>query len=199
MTEYIGKAIAFFRESRKMTQTDLAGVTGIRQPNISAYEGGRRSPSDENLHAIAKALDVSINQIKERAESYRTSETPEYKQMPLFPEYDTELYKSRVASIYRFNDIVIELTNDILLGINIRIHDIPFEITEKMSKSRYGIKPSHQRTPSMVDAAIDKVIRDMLRDHKHEIVDRLKNELHRANYTIEEVIDKMHQDSDDFY
>lgn len=199
MTEYIGKAIAFFREARKMTQTDLAGATGIRQPNISAYESGRRSPSDENLHAIAKALDVSTNQIKERAESYRTSETPEYKQMPLFPEYDTELYKSRVASIYRFNDIVVELTNDILLGINIRIHDIPFEIGENLIQNRYRIKSSRQRTPSMVESAINQVIKDMLRDHRHEIVDRLKNELHRANYTIEEVIEKMHQDSDDFY
>jgi transcriptional regulator with XRE-family HTH domain len=40
------------RESRGMSQGDLAEVSGIGQPNISAYENDRRSPSLDTFNRI---------------------------------------------------------------------------------------------------------------------------------------------------
>lgn len=43
------------RERAGLTQSELARRTGISQPNISAYESGRRAPSDATLDKIKRA------------------------------------------------------------------------------------------------------------------------------------------------
>ena len=59
-----GQALVELRHVRRMTQDDLAdacAVAGWRVPRelISAYERGKKSPTPQNLDAIAKALDLS--------------------------------------------------------------------------------------------------------------------------------------------
>lgn len=44
------------RSAAGMTQSALAQSAGVPQPNLSAYENGRRSPSPEVLARIAAAL-----------------------------------------------------------------------------------------------------------------------------------------------
>lgn len=44
------------RTAAGMTQSALAHAAGVPQPNLSAYENGRRSPSPEVLERIAAAL-----------------------------------------------------------------------------------------------------------------------------------------------
>lgn len=39
-----------------MSQSDLARAAQVRQPNLSAYENGRRTPSPEVLERITRAL-----------------------------------------------------------------------------------------------------------------------------------------------
>ena len=39
-----------------MTQAQLARAAGVPQPNLSAYENGRRAPTDEVLGRIRRAL-----------------------------------------------------------------------------------------------------------------------------------------------
>lgn len=43
------------REQAGLTQTELARRTGLSQPNISAYESGRRVPSEATLAKILRA------------------------------------------------------------------------------------------------------------------------------------------------
>lgn len=43
------------RAQARMTQAELAHASGIAQPNISAYEAGRRTPSAESLDRIRRA------------------------------------------------------------------------------------------------------------------------------------------------
>ena len=49
--------IGSLRRSRGMTQAELAETTGISQPNLSAYESGRRTPSVETLNEMG--LDIN--------------------------------------------------------------------------------------------------------------------------------------------
>lgn len=43
-----------------MTQRELAGLAGVPQPNIAAYEGGSRKPSAHTLRRLEAALDPPV-------------------------------------------------------------------------------------------------------------------------------------------
>lgn len=49
------------RESRKMTQSDLAKMLGISKSMVSAYETGVRQPSHEVLLQMSRIFKVSID------------------------------------------------------------------------------------------------------------------------------------------
>ena len=46
-----------------MTQQQLADATGISKPYLSQIETGKRTGTTEILSAIAKALDVSLDEV----------------------------------------------------------------------------------------------------------------------------------------
>lgn len=55
---------ALLRDARAhagLTQTGLGERTGIAQPNISAYESGRRTPTVRTLVALLDACDVELS------------------------------------------------------------------------------------------------------------------------------------------
>lgn len=51
----IGDFLRDIRSSRGLTQNQLAEVAGLSQPNLSAYETGRRVPTAETLNRIVVA------------------------------------------------------------------------------------------------------------------------------------------------
>jgi len=50
-----GAFLQSVRESRGLTQVELAELVGIKQPNLSAYERDRRLPTIETLNRILVA------------------------------------------------------------------------------------------------------------------------------------------------
>lgn len=56
----LGERIKFFRESRKLTQTQLAELAGVSQATIAHIEKGTKDPSVETLGKLAGALDTHI-------------------------------------------------------------------------------------------------------------------------------------------
>ncbi len=48
------------RESRSLSQQDLAEISGIGQPNISAIENDRRSPSADTLNRLVVACGYEL-------------------------------------------------------------------------------------------------------------------------------------------
>lgn len=54
-----GKKLAWLRRQRHLSQRDLAKVTGISKGRIGNIERGQRQPSEREVDALAKALDVS--------------------------------------------------------------------------------------------------------------------------------------------
>jgi transcriptional regulator with XRE-family HTH domain len=55
------------RESKDLSQTDLADRTGLQPSAISHFETGKRAPSFENLKRLADALMVSVDYLLGRA------------------------------------------------------------------------------------------------------------------------------------
>ena len=55
--------IRALRKRRKLTQDDLARLTGIAQATISSWESGKNPPSRRLLALLAKALGVKETRI----------------------------------------------------------------------------------------------------------------------------------------
>ena len=55
--------IKVWREYRGLTQQQLAGKVKISKPYLSQIETGKRTGTTEILSAIAKALDVSLDEV----------------------------------------------------------------------------------------------------------------------------------------
>lgn len=56
----IGKNIRTARRARGFSQEQLAQIIGVKKATISRYENGNREPRNEQLKAIATALDVTV-------------------------------------------------------------------------------------------------------------------------------------------
>lgn len=57
---YIGRIIHLMRREKGMRQSELALLTGLKQPNLSRIENGLVSPRHNTLEKIAKALGVEV-------------------------------------------------------------------------------------------------------------------------------------------
>ncbi len=61
LRESVAAQVYFIRESRKMTQGELAALAGTKQPAISRIERGDASLSLKSLEAIARSFDVALS------------------------------------------------------------------------------------------------------------------------------------------
>ena len=66
----VGKAIAEFRNSKKMSQEVLSGLSDIGRTHLSAIERGERKPTLETLYRISCALNVQMSDIVKEIEKY---------------------------------------------------------------------------------------------------------------------------------
>jgi transcriptional regulator with XRE-family HTH domain len=60
---FLGKAVRFLRETKSLSQRELAGSSGIDATEISRLEKGKSNPTHETLQRLAKGLDVPCSQI----------------------------------------------------------------------------------------------------------------------------------------
>lgn len=60
-----GELIKKYRKLRRMTQRQLAAACGQTDSAIRNYELGNRTPGEPQLQAIAKALDISSETLRE--------------------------------------------------------------------------------------------------------------------------------------
>lgn len=56
----IVKQYIAYRKMRNLTQEDLAGIMGIKRPNISRFETGQYNPSLDMLVKMAECMDLEI-------------------------------------------------------------------------------------------------------------------------------------------
>lgn len=55
-----GSFVRAAREARSLTQRELAEVSGVRQPNLSAIENDRRTPSADTLNRLLVACGFEL-------------------------------------------------------------------------------------------------------------------------------------------
>jgi predicted nucleotidyltransferase len=60
--ETVAQSLRRRRREKSMSQNQLADLAGIPQPNLSAYENGRRVPSQETLQRLDAALASTVSE-----------------------------------------------------------------------------------------------------------------------------------------
>lgn len=70
ITKYIARRIKYYREQKGLTQKELGGMVGIKHNTISSYENATNRPDMDILFKIAKALDISINDLFPPTQEY---------------------------------------------------------------------------------------------------------------------------------
>ena len=66
----LGENLKTARESKKMTQKELAGRVQVNSVNICYFENGYKIPSIATLVRIADVLDCSIDGLLDRNENH---------------------------------------------------------------------------------------------------------------------------------
>lgn len=70
----LGEKIKLYRESKNMTQGEVADILGVKSATISKYEAGTLEPNIESLKKLARLFDVSIDELlKEDDEKFDVS------------------------------------------------------------------------------------------------------------------------------
>ena len=59
----ISDVLALRRKELSLTRKELSDRTGISTVSLAKYEKGERLPSYENLHSLAKALDLDYDEV----------------------------------------------------------------------------------------------------------------------------------------
>lgn len=54
------ESIKIFRENRKLTQEELAGLINVDRTTISKWETNKASPPIEKLYRLSKALECEV-------------------------------------------------------------------------------------------------------------------------------------------
>jgi len=59
----LGEKIKLYRESKNMTQGEVAEILGVKAATISKYEAGTLEPNIESLRKLAELFEVSIDEL----------------------------------------------------------------------------------------------------------------------------------------
>lgn len=65
MENVLGQNIRYFRDKKRMTQQELAGMIGKEANTIARWERGKIQPKSTNIPLLAQALDVSPTDLLE--------------------------------------------------------------------------------------------------------------------------------------
>jgi transcriptional regulator with XRE-family HTH domain len=191
ITKFIGKAIAYYREQKGWTTTQLANETGLSQGSISLYENGKRNPSDEAIDKIVSSLGIDLDILVTRAKIFSNEKADKVKEANPYV-YSEEIHRERIRrkhNINRFSDLVFELNPDVIVSINATVHDL---IENVSYNNRRPVPPSVRRNSSNLLAhLVEKVFKDFLNDNKDEIAYRMESELEKININAYQLIDEL--------
>ena len=59
----LGEKIKLYRESKKMTQMEIAELLGVKPATVSKYESGALEPNIESLKKLSEIFDISIDEL----------------------------------------------------------------------------------------------------------------------------------------
>ena len=59
----LGEKIKSYRESKNMTQNEIADILGVKSATVSKYESGTLEPNIESLKKLAEIFEVSVDEL----------------------------------------------------------------------------------------------------------------------------------------
>ncbi|MFC1765161.1 helix-turn-helix domain-containing protein [Planctomycetota bacterium] len=90
------------RQSKSLSQSDMAKRTGLHPAAISHFETGERKPSLDNLIRLADALSVSTDFLLERDVARASSATGKlFRDFEKLPHHDQEVIQDMVRCMLR--------------------------------------------------------------------------------------------------
>lgn len=101
-----GEKIKELRKEKRMTQQELARLTGINRITIGNYERGNRVPNIERIKPIAKILNVDANYFIDMNNDNATSR---YKEIIEQQNKKIEALKEVISKINDIKDLMEEL------------------------------------------------------------------------------------------
>ena len=63
MNNTFGKRLKQIRKNKKISQKELADISGVSTPSISSFENGHRMPNLYHFRLICKALEVKSSDL----------------------------------------------------------------------------------------------------------------------------------------
>lgn len=91
ITKYVGNKIKYFRESKNITQQELAEAMNTSQQSIARYESGERKADQNILFQLATYFNVSINEFFPEIQNKAS-------------ENDIKLVKEKIGNSNEFTD-----------------------------------------------------------------------------------------------
>ena len=67
------KKIKIYREKKKMTQTEIAEILGVKPATISKYESNTLEPNIESIKKLAEIFEISIDELLKDEEEFNIS------------------------------------------------------------------------------------------------------------------------------
>lgn len=62
-SEVVGRAVAYFRNNKGLSQEVLSGLADIGRSHLSAIERGERKPTLETLYRLCVAMDINMSDV----------------------------------------------------------------------------------------------------------------------------------------
>ena len=93
ITKYVGNKIKYFRESKNITQQELAEAMNTSQQSIARYESGERKADQNILFQLATYFNVSINEFFPEIKNHDSSPGR-------FPESKSKPHLSHLSGIF---------------------------------------------------------------------------------------------------
>ena len=133
-----GKRLRKLRESKNISQVELAKVFNITSAALSQYELNKRFPDEETLHKLADYFDVSVDYLLGRTDIRAPHISDEYAKKHKVTKRDLSQYEDFIqhAGAFFMND---EVADDDKEKLFRDISEL-FWKAKEINKEKYGKK-----------------------------------------------------------
>ncbi|SQG24624.1 XRE family transcriptional regulator [Streptococcus pyogenes] len=146
----LGNSIKEIRKSKKMTQKELAKLTGFKQNTISNHENGNRRLDEVDIRKYAKALKIEPQQL------FDYSSSPTNPQVELIPS-TLQKINSTSSQLEHSRQIIVLDTAETLLEQQKEIKNNEDTIAELFSYNYYDHAASAGTGQYLNDVQVEKI------------------------------------------
>lgn len=122
----IGRKIAQYRQSKKLSQRELAKLLDTSQSAVGLWEIDKREPSLDMIEKIAKVLDIKITDLFGEDDSILNTSSKNF----LLDEMIKELYADGLIKSTEYEELPQSIQNLIINNIKLHVNTMLKELKE---------------------------------------------------------------------